>query len=996
LAVSIKDVAARAGVSIATVSHVLNGTRGTRPATRDRVLTAIQDLGYAQNQTARNLARGRSSLLGLIISDIRNPFFPEITSAFQDMALSRDMDAVVLNTNYDSLRTLNAVRRLIGLQVSGVAILTSQMEPAAAEMLPKAGIASVFLDLGLVDRNISDIAVDYEQGIGAALRHLTELGHQRIGYIGGPVQFPSVARRKTAFLDSAAQRGFEPCSVLDADFTVKGGYSACSALLQRECRPTAIVTGNDLTAIGVMHAAWDAGLRVPEQLSVVGFDDIVFSEYTQPALTTVAVPRKEIGTVAFEALWAMIEDPDHAGREYRMETRLVVRHSTAVPQPLRSLRWAGRQEGTESTGPSRYTQISVFHIQEKQIQTAFRDCVRAQFGLDVDVALEQPKQASFGELALPVAFSLAKALKQAPRKIAADLVAAVGAVPGVAAMEVAGNGYINVRFDRGAYGESLLHPEAERPAGAGGKTVVEHTNINPNKAAHIGHLRNAVLGDTFVRMLRALGEHVEVQNYIDNTGVQVADVVVGFHYLDRQTPAQVAQLMAQEDPDARPFDYVCWDLYALTSQYYKDNPDALAWRAETLHAIESGKGELAELAHLVADAIVNAHLATMLRLNIQYDVLPRESEILHLQFWAAAFALLKERKAIYFEEEGKNQGCWVMPSSAFRGEGDANEDSKVIVRSNGTVTYVGKDIAYQLWKFGLLGKDFYYKPLIRYTDGHEVWVSTDEPQPRPAPRFGNASQVFNVIDTRQSYLQDVVVAGLRALGFEEQAKQSVHFSYEMVALSPRCCADLGIELSPEDARRPYVDKLIESALGEVASRHPEDNQAAQRAVAVEIAMGALRYFLLKFTRNTVIAFDFQEALSFEGETGPYVQYAAVRAGRILKKLEERGETLPDFAAELSREAMARQLENEDCWQVLLAASKSGAALERAVTAGEPAHMARYAFQLAQEFSNFYQRFKVLDEPERERRIFLLWMTEFFALQLRRTLAILGIAVPAYM
>ena len=638
--------------------------------------------------------------------------------------------------------------------------------------------------------------------------------------------------------------------------------------------------------------------------------------------------------------------------------------------------------------------------------------MRIRFGVEAEIVIEQPKQSSFGELALPVAFQLAKALKQAPKKIAADLVEAAGAMPGVASLEVAGNGYINVRFDRGAYGVGLLAGDGEQPAAAAGKTVVEHTNINPNKAAHIGHLRNAVLGDTFVRMLRALGHQVEVQNYIDNTGVQVADVVVGFHFLEQKTPAEVAALIAPEEPGSPRFDYLCWDLYARTSQYYKDHPEALAWRAATLHEIEANHGPLAEMAHLVADAIVNLHLATMLRLNIQYDVLPRESEILHLQFWASAFELLKDRKAIYLEEEGKNKGCWVMPSSAFRGEGDANEDSKVIVRSNGTVTYVGKDIAYQLWKFGLLGKDFYYHPLTRYTDGHDVWVSADTPQPRPAPAFGKATRVYNVIDTRQSYLQDVVVAGLRALGFDAQAEQSIHFSYEMVALSPRCCADLGFELSEEDARRPYVevsgrqglgvkaydlmDKLIESALGEVASRHPEDNPVAQQAVAVEIAMGALRYFLLKFTRNTVIAFDFQEALSFEGETGPYVQYAAVRAGRILNKLEERGETLPDFRAELSREAMARQLENEDCWQVLLAASRAGSALERAVTAGEPAHMARYAFQLAQEFSNFYQRFKVLDEPDRERRTFLLWMTEFFALQLKRTLSILGIAVPAYM
>lgn len=650
----------------------------------------------------------------------------------------------------------------------------------------------------------------------------------------------------------------------------------------------------------------------------------------------------------------------------------------------------------------------MFHHLEKQIHAAFRDGLRARFGVETDFALEQPRQPSFGDIAVPIAFQLAKSLKQPPKKIAAELAAAVGEIPGVAAMEVAGNGYINIRFDRGAYAAALLAGEDRANSMPGGKIIVEHTNINPNKAAHIGHLRNAVLGDTFVRMLRARGSHVEVQNYIDNTGVQVADVVAGFHFLEGKTPADVALLL---DGEQR-FDHVCWDLYARTSQYYKDNPDALLWRAETLHAIESGTGDLAELAHLVADAIVNAHLATMLRLNIEYDVLPRESEILHLQFWSAAFALLKARNAIYLETEGRNTGCWVMPPSAFRGEDEANEDSKVIVRSNGTVTYVGKDIAYQLWKFGLLGKDFHYRPLTRYTDGHEVWVSTDEPQPGPSPAFGNGHTVYNVIDVRQSYLQDVVVAGLKALGFEEQAARSIHFSYEMVALSPRCCADLGIALSVEDAKRPYIevsgrkglgvkaddlmDQLIDTALAEVSSRHPEDNEVAQRAVAAEIAMGALRYFLLKFTRTTVIAFDFQEALSFEGETGPYVQYAAVRARNIFRKLEERGEAKPEFGAELSREALARQLASEDAWQILLAASKADSVVGRAVTAGEPAHVARYAFQLAQTFNNFYHQYPVLAEPDREKKIFLLWMTEFFRVQLERTLAILGIAVPAYM
>jgi arginyl-tRNA synthetase len=429
--------------------------------------------------------------------------------------------------------------------------------------------------------------------------------------------------------------------------------------------------------------------------------------------------------------------------------------------------------------------------------------------------------------------------------------------------------------------------------------------------------------------------------------------------------------------------------------------------------IEQGSSEDAELGHLVADAVVKTHLATMWRLNIVYDVLPRESEILHLQFWATAFELLKERKAIYFETEGKNSGCWVMPGSAFReGSVEGDDDSKVIVRSNGTVTYVGKDIAYQLWKFGLLGKDFHYRKWHTYPNGHEVWASTANVHGGGSPHFGGGSRVYNVIDSRQSYLQDVVVAGLRALDFPKQADNSIHFSYEMVALSPRTCIEMGIELSDEDKRKPYVevsgrkglgvkaddliDKLIEKALDEVTSRHADEAEESRRRAATQIAVGALRYFMLKYTRNSVIAFDFGEALSFEGETGPYVQYAAVRARNILRKLEERGEQLPDFRARLDRESMARQLADENCWQLLLAASKVDSAVERAVASGEPAHVARYAFQLAQSFSNFYHEYPVLSEANAEKKTFLLWMTEYFRVQLERTLAVLGIDVPEYM
>ena len=588
-----------------------------------------------------------------------------------------------------------------------------------------------------------------------------------------------------------------------------------------------------------------------------------------------------------------------------------------------------------------------------------------------------------------------------------------GGIPGIASLEIAGNGYINVRLDRTYYAEALLRGLGAVKPKADGKIVVEHTNINPNKAAHIGHLRNAVLGDTFVRMLRERFADVEVQNYIDNTGVQVADVVAGFHFLEHKTVEDVRALVL--DKSVR-FDYLCWDLYARTSAYYAEHPEALTWRAETLHAIEADSGDLAVIATLVAEAVVKTHVATMLRLGVEYDVLPRESEILHLQFWAKAFELLKERKAIYFEEQGKNKGCWVMPASAFRDTAaDEEEDSKVIVRSNGTVTYVGKDIAYQLWKFGLLGKDFYYKIWSIYPDGHQLWVTTAAPSAATdgsSRGFGRATKVFNVIDSRQAYLQDVVVAGLRALDFQAQADASIHFSYEMVALSPRTCVEMGIALSEEDKKKPYVevsgrkglgvkaddliDKLISTALVEVDHRHPEMAVAEREKIARQIAIGALRYFMLKFTRNSVIAFDFHEALSFEGETGPYVQYAGVRAQNILRKLTERGETLPDFENVLTPEVLRNCMQSEDVWQLVLIASKTLSAIERAITSGEPAHVAKYAFQLAQSFNNFYHEHNVLAEKDPLMRNALLWVTEYVRRQLERTLNVLGIEQPAYM
>ena len=649
---------------------------------------------------------------------------------------------------------------------------------------------------------------------------------------------------------------------------------------------------------------------------------------------------------------------------------------------------------------------------EKRLRDALSAHIAERYGATVEVAVELPKQAAHGDLATPVCFSLARILRRAPRQIAAELVGDLPPAPGIESLEVAGAGYVNARFDRAAYAEALLSGDAA-DAASSTKAIVEHTNINPNKAAHIGHLRNAVLGDTLVRMLRALGHRVEVQNYIDNTGVQVADVVAAFRFLRGMAPADVRALA--EDPGVR-FDFHCWDLYAEISRLFADrDPAALAWRAETLKALESGEGELAEIGAVVADSIVACHLDTMRRIGVSYDVLPRESEILRLRFWAAAFELLKARGAIRLEAAGKNAGCWVMPAGLFRATEGADRDDegdKVIVRSDGTVTYVGKDIAYQLWKFGLLeAKDFGYAP-FEAPGGSRAWVTTAGPGSSDAPRFGAGSEVYNVIDVRQSYLQDVVRASLLALGFERQAAASVHFSYEMVALSPRCCEELGIRLTDEERSKPYVevsgrkglgvkaddllDLLVESALGEVRSRHEGLPEAECRSIAEKIAVGALRYFMLRFTRNTVIAFDFQEALAFEGETGPYVQYAAVRARNILRKHESSGGCAPEPPAGLARGQLARVLADDQLWQLLLAMSQSRWTLTRARQSGEPAQVARNAFQAAQAFNNFYHRTHILAEPDPQRKAVMLALVRLALDELAYLMGVMGVPVPERM
>ena len=653
---------------------------------------------------------------------------------------------------------------------------------------------------------------------------------------------------------------------------------------------------------------------------------------------------------------------------------------------------------------------------QKRLADHLRTVLKDKYGLELEnIPLEIPPDLQFGELSTPISFELARKLRKAPKIIAQEIVAALGNLDGFTSFEVAGAGYINAKLDRAA-SAWLTVQAAAAPIASGIHSLVEHTSINPNKAAHIGHLRNAILGDTFVRLLRAAGQKVDVQNYIDNTGVQVADVVVGFLHLEGKSVAQVRALLDELKSTGQRIDYYCWDLYAKTSQWYEqgtadENAARKKLRYSTLHEIEEGGNETAEIAELISTAVLRRHLETMLRLDIEYDFLPRESEILHLKFWDAAFEQLKQTGVLYFETEGKNNGCWVMTRpGADVTEGETNEDAKVIVRSDGTVTYVGKDIAYNLWKFGLLGKDFGYKPFFTYPD-HECWISAvhgDEPH----PHFGGAQAIYNVIDARQSDPQANVIQALRGMGHTEQADHYTHFSYEMVALTPRCAVDLGYDVSAEDLARPYIevsgrkgfgvkaddliDKLIAATRAEVDARQTGRDEAERQKIAKQIAIGALRYFMLKFTRNSVIAFDFKDALSFEGETGPYIQYAVVRARNIFRKAGVTPEAILSGFAAINP---AIYLEGEaatDIWSLWLRAGRRSLVLEQCIATSEPAYLAKHAFQLAQEFNNFYHKHHILTEEDPARKTFLLATAAVALRELIVVLSWLGIESPEAM
>ena len=667
------------------------------------------------------------------------------------------------------------------------------------------------------------------------------------------------------------------------------------------------------------------------------------------------------------------------------------------------------------------------HLRDR-IAAALRD----RYGLDPSemptIVIEYPPNRRLGDLAVTVAFELARTLRKAPRVIAQEIAESVGELSGVGRLEPTGAGYLNAFLDRAAFARDRLAGNTPTTRTiAGTKTIVEHTAINPNKAAHVGHLRNAALGDTLCRLLRFHGAEVEVQNYIDDTGVQVADVVVGLREIEGKGLDELRLLT-----DAPGFDYYCWDLYSRVTRWYDADESRLTHRRAALRDLEHDTDPTAAMARLLTDRIVRCHLRTMARLGVEYDLLSWEGDILRLEFWTRAFELLKASGTMFLQQDGKLAGCWVMPidDGAARDEDTRSDDeaqanpnndtqAKVIVRSDGTVTYVGKDIAYQLWKFGLLGRDFHYRWFDTQPSGRPLWTTSSadtpvSPDRGPTPRFGRADAVYNVIDTRQSYLQRLLVQALTAMEHPREAEQSVHFSYEMVALSPATARALGygdvgsetgkfVEVSGRKGLGVKADDLLdqvtERAEREVAARHAGLASDERRRIAVTIGTAAVRYFLIKFSRGKVIAFDIDEALSFEGETGPYLQYATVRARKILQKLRDRDgietSALLERLASTPADGLASEA-GDELWGLILEASRLDEVTEQAVRTLELSVLAKYAFGLAQRFNGFYHSSPVIAEEDEMVRRWRAAGVHYFQSQMTRALELMGCEVPERM
>lgn len=610
-----------------------------------------------------------------------------------------------------------------------------------------------------------------------------------------------------------------------------------------------------------------------------------------------------------------------------------------------------------------------------------------QIAYDVEqlpIDLRFSAQASFGDYSMPVMPWAAKnRLGRPPLPMAQALVAILQEMRAPAIQEVTATvpGFVNFRLNRADVGRTIMERVLEAgpdfgqsDSGLRTKVIVEHTSINSNKAAHVGHLRNSCIGDTVVRMLRAQGYSAEAENYIDDSGVQVADVVVGFQLLREG----LLELPGGNDRIAEEsFDYYCSRVYVAVGKAYEAQPELKELRARVLHGIEHAQAseagpDYAEEAADLSRKIVQAHLKTMGRLNISYDLLTWESAILGAGLWQRTFEMLRDRDLLEKPESGPAAGCWLLPFGD--GEAQTNEEKdrmqdKILVRSDGTATYTAKDIANQLWKFGLtddpaMGVKFDYILWNTQHDGRKLWSmrtpkdSSTSTEAADTARFGHGKRVINVIDVRQSYPQQVVYESLRRLGYSEQADNSKHIAYDVVTLSRATAASLGIDTS--DGREFYAmsgrkgieikaDDLINATIQRMREvRRQDDKPETTDETAAILAASAIRYFMIRFNLQQIIALDMDEVLRANGDTGVYLQYAYARANSILRRLEE-----ADYQVPVELEDLPERLEQSE-WELLRHIDVYPRRLAEASEQLAPPLLAAYAYDLAAHFSDFYE------------------------------------------
>ncbi|MBI4037004.1 arginine--tRNA ligase [Candidatus Daviesbacteria bacterium] len=607
-----------------------------------------------------------------------------------------------------------------------------------------------------------------------------------------------------------------------------------------------------------------------------------------------------------------------------------------------------------------------------------------------DIVCYIPQNPAFGDYATNIALQLAK-LKQGKgeqtsieiaNEILEKLKSLDFARDNLSEIKIAGGGFINFFIKPEVFREDLLNIKegfGHSEIGKGKKVILEHTGVNPNKAMHIGHLRNALIGDSLARILKKTGYSVEVQNYIDDTGVQVADTYIGTKYLEFRTRGLEEHIE----------DYY-WDLYAAVNKKYEDDPDFLAHRTEVLKEVENPDSETAKQVQQLAIEITKTIQAKLAEFNIFHDLYVRESDILKFGFWQSAFEILKKTPGFEYEEQGKNKGTWLVRF----GDGGDDEHSadKIFLRSDGTTTYTAKDFAYNLWKFGLLGKDFKYKPWVSKPDGSQIYITATDGQ--KMDQFDKGDLVDTVIDERQAYLQQVIIEIFKRLGYQKQADGFRHISYGVVTLSAKTAQALGVML--QEQRKSYamagrkgigvkIADLQNLLTIRISEERKDKKQKSGGLAKAGIANNAIKYFMLKYNSATEVVFDFDQALSIYGATGPYLQYTHARASNILEKTDVvqnsgKMEYLPN-SEELI--LIKKLLE----WPNILYEARNNL---------EPSGVATFAFEFAQSFNSFYEKSRVLNAETEASKSFRINLVTKFRLVFKDVLDALGIEAPERM